>query len=385
MSKAQNWLSLNFFTFFFTWGIFMPYWTAWLISSKGLTVESASTVIAVGLLVRSFSTFFIFPALSSKFPIGLLMKGLAISSVILLYLFIPFDSFYAMILAMTLFSLVYPLMLPLTESIGAIMMQSERINYGKSRSFGSIGYTVGLLVIGAVTAYFGEGAIIYVMFAGCLLVVISAFYRTPASLQEKSETSSVPFRSLLQSKRFVIAMIICVLIQGAHASYYNYGFLYSQHLGVNNTWSGVILNIAVISEIIFFTMADRLMKNIHVSSMFLVAALASAVRWTLLFVFPNVPVYIFTQLLHSLTFGLAHFAFIRLLYQEFSSREIPTAQGIYASLGMGLSTSLLTFAGGYLYKETPGLAFLGMTVVIIPAIFLSLYMKKNYDSPLKNH
>nr|WP_238941944.1 MFS transporter [Bacillus sp. REN10] len=373
-------MSLNFFTFFFTWGIFMPYWTAWLISSKGLTIEAASTVIAVGLLVRSFSTFFVFPALSSKFPIGLLMKAFALSSVVLLYLFIPFDSFYAMIVAMTLFSLVYPLMLPLTESIGAIMMQSERIHYGKSRSFGSIGYTVGLLVIGAVTAYFGEDAIIYVMFLGCLFVVIAAFYKTPASLQEKSETTSVPFRSLFQSKRFVIAMIICVLIQGAHASYYNYGFLYLQHLGVNNTWSGIILNIAVISEIIFFAVADRLMKHVHVSSMFLFAAMASIVRWTLLFLFPNVWAYLFSQLLHSFTFGLAHFAFIRLLYQEFSSREIPAAQGIYASLGMGLSTSLLTFAGGYLYKETPGLAFLGMAVVIVPAVFLSLYMKKRYDS-----
>ncbi|WP_100332392.1 MFS transporter [Bacillus xiapuensis] len=384
MQKAQSWLSLNFFTFFFTWGIFMPYWTAWLISEKGLTVESASTVIAAGLLVRSFSTFFIFPSLSHKFPIGTLIKLIAVCSLGLLYLFIPFDSFYAMIIAMSIFSLVYPLMMPMTESIGSIMMHSDHIDYGKSRLWGSLGYTVSLLVLGAVTAYYGEASIIYAMFAGCVLMVIAAFYYTPDSLKTKTESAEMPLRSLLKSKRFITAMVICILIQGSHAAYNSYGFIYLQHLGVSNTWSGVILNVAVLAEIIFFAKADTMMKNVRISSMFLGAAIASIIRWTLLFLFPNVWIYLFTQLLHSLTFGLAHYAFIRLLYQEFSTQEIPAAQGIYASLGMGLSTAVLTFAGGYLYKESPGLAFLGMAVVIVPAVFLSLFMKRRYESQAAN-
>nr|WP_204553703.1 MFS transporter [Bacillus ectoiniformans] len=379
MYKAQNWLSLNFFAFFFTWGIFMPYWTVWLIDSKGLTVEAASTVVAVGLFVRSFSTFFIFPALGSRFAVGTLLKAFALLSTVMLSFFLPFDSFIAMIVAMTLYSLVYPLMLPLTESTGAMMMQSEHIHYGKSRSWGSIGYTIGLLAVGAITAYFGEHSIIYVMLFGCLLMVAAAFYHTPDSLKRRSDQSRVPFSSLFQSKRFVISMIICVLIQGAHASYYNYGFLYLQDLGVSNVWGGIILNVAVVSEIIFFSVADRLLRHTRVSSMFMVAAIAAIIRWSMLFFFPSVLVYIFTQLFHSLTFGLAHYAFIRLLYQEFDSHQIPAAQGIYASLGMGLSTSLLTVIGGYLYKETPGLAFLGMAFVIIPAVILSYYMKKKFE------
>ncbi|KAB7706620.1 MFS transporter [Bacillus aerolatus] len=380
MYKAQTWLSLNFFAFFFTWGVFLPYWTAWLISSKGLTVESASTIIAAGLFIRSFSTFFVFPALSTKFPIGTLVKAFTVLSTLSLYLFIPFDSFRAMMIAMALFSFIYPLMLPLTESIGAIMMQSERIHYGKSRSWGSIGYAIALLIVGAVTAYFGENSIIYVMIFGCLLMLAAAFYYTPASLKTKANDHSVPFRSLFQSKRFVTAMIICIVIQGAHASYYSYGFIYLQDLGVNNTWSGVILNIAVVSEILFFAIADRLLKRTRISSMFFASAVASIIRWTLLFLFPSVTVYAATQILHSMTFALAHFAFIRLLYEEFDSREIPAAQGIYASLGMGLSTSLLTVAGGYLYKEEPGLAFLGMALVLIPAVLLSIYMKKKFEA-----
>ncbi|KMY55564.1 3-phenylpropionic acid transporter [Bacillus sp. FJAT-27231] len=379
MYRAQTWLSLNFFAFFFTWGVFLPYWTAWLIADKGITVESASTIIAAGLFIRSFSTFFIFPSLSAKFSIGTLIKAFPAVSTLLLLVFIPFDSFYAIMTAMILFSLVYPLMLPLTESIGT-MMQNEGVQYGKSRSWGSIGYAIALVVVGGVTASFGDTSIIYIMMLGSLFMIGAAFYYTPASLKKRSKTHSVPFRSLFHSKRFVIAMVISLLVQGAHASYYSYGFIYLQDLGVSNTWGGIILNVAVVSEILFFIVADRLLKQTRISSMFLISAVASIVRWSLLFLFPNVAVYIATQLLHSLTFALAHFAFIRLLYEEFDSREIPAAQGMYASLSMGLSSSLLTVAGGYLYKEEPGLAFLGMAFVLVPAIGCIFYFKKKFES-----
>ncbi|HEX5563577.1 MAG TPA: MFS transporter, partial [Sporosarcina sp.] len=37
----QRWLSISFFTFFFTWGVFLPYWTGWLTIEKGLSVKDA--------------------------------------------------------------------------------------------------------------------------------------------------------------------------------------------------------------------------------------------------------------------------------------------------------------------------------------------------------
>ena len=36
----QRWLSISFLTFFFTWGVFVPYWTGWLTIEKGLVRES---------------------------------------------------------------------------------------------------------------------------------------------------------------------------------------------------------------------------------------------------------------------------------------------------------------------------------------------------------
>ncbi|MGL4820070.1 MAG: MFS transporter, partial [Bacilli bacterium] len=61
----QRWMSQRFFIFFFTWGVFLPYWTVWL-TEQGMSVAQAGIIISVGLLVRGFSQLFIFPAISAR-------------------------------------------------------------------------------------------------------------------------------------------------------------------------------------------------------------------------------------------------------------------------------------------------------------------------------
>ncbi|THG90423.1 hypothetical protein AJ85_10890 [Alkalihalobacillus alcalophilus ATCC 27647 = CGMCC 1.3604] len=39
--RAHRWMSLQFFGFFLTFGVFVPYWSAWLVSDKALNAEQA--------------------------------------------------------------------------------------------------------------------------------------------------------------------------------------------------------------------------------------------------------------------------------------------------------------------------------------------------------
>jgi len=74
-----------------------------------------------------------------------------------LLLFLPMNSFGMILICMVLFSLVYLMMLPMVESMAAVMMKEDGIDYGRSRSWGSIGYTVALLTVGFLTSVFTEG------------------------------------------------------------------------------------------------------------------------------------------------------------------------------------------------------------------------------------
>ncbi|WP_186672249.1 MFS transporter [Sporosarcina sp. BP05] len=379
----QRWLSMSFFAFFFTWGVFLPYWTGWLTIEKGLSVTAASFIMGAGMIARSLSTLLVFPYLTRKMSMISVMKWMSLAALILTLLYLPDSPFILLLIITILFSAVYPMILPAVESSASVLMQTEGIHYGKSRSFGSIGYTLALLLIGAATVIWTEQAILYIMIVG--LAIATLFFMRPApealrlnSVNDDTTKRAINFKSLFTSKGFAIVMILAILLQGAHASYYNFGFIFLDNLGVNGLYIGITLNIAVLFEILFFTRADRLLANVKVSTMFLIAGIGSTVRWILIALFPYVSVFIGTQLLHALSFGVAHFAFIKFISEKLPHDQIATAQGMYVAFAMSLSTAILTFLGGYLYDISPRLAFLGMIICSVPAIIIVLMTRKKY-------
>lgn len=378
----QKWLSLNFFAFFFTWGVFLPYWTGWLTNEKGLSVSAASIILGAGMVARAVSTFLFFPLLTRILSLGKLMQLLAFASVIIMALYIPANS-YVLLFAITfLFNMVYPNILPGMESGATVLMQTERIHYGKSRSYGSLGYTIALLIVGGATALWQEGAILWVMLAGLIFMAVTLSATSPAQLQIKPQRKSLDSkqaaRQLLKSKSFMTLLLVATLLQGAHAAYYNFGFLYLQDTGVSSFYIGFILNIAILFEILFFAKADHVFRNWTVSSMFLLAGAGSTLRWILVFLFPSVWVFILSQALHALSFGVAHFAFIQYISQKLAPSQMPAAQGMYAAFAMSLSVALLTIPGGFLYEISPGLSFLGMVSFSVPAIMVVLATRKKF-------
>ena len=379
----QRWLSISFLTFFFTWGVFLPYWTGWLTIEKGLTVTAASAIMGAGMIARALSTFLIFPYMTQKMSLIRTMRWMSFAALILALLYLPKSSFIILLIITILFSAIYPMILPAVESSASILIKTDQIHYGKSRSFGSIGYTVALLVIGAATAIWSEQAILYMMIAGLVVSTLFFMRPAPAALQLNPVKTdrikhSTDIKALFTSKGFVVILLLVILLQGAHASYYNFGFIFLDDLGVNGFYIGVILNIAVLFEILFFTQADKWFANVRISTMFLIAGIGSTTRWVLIFLFPYTSVFVGSQILHAVSFGVTHYAFIKFISEKLPHHQIAAAQGMYAAFAMSLSTAILTFPGGYLYDISPRLAFLGMIVCSVPAVVIVFMTRKKY-------
>ncbi|WP_318614603.1 MFS transporter [Sporosarcina sp. YIM B06819] len=379
----QRWLSQNFFVFFLTWGVFLPYWTGWLVQAKGLSVAEASLIMGFGLLVRGASTLFAFPLISRYWSSQKVILILTVSSLATTLLYLPISSFHTLFVVTILFSAVFPALLPAVESTASTLVQQGDVNYGKSRSYGSLGFVISVFIVSVVTGYYGEQAILWSMMVGLCFILFISFLPTPAVLLVKptvrERKESPTMRSLWQIKSFPIILLVVVLLQGSHASYYNYGYIYLQNLHVNNYYIGLIFNIAVIFEILYFTKADHLFKKWKPSSLLLLAAAGSTLRWILVFLFPNVWVFMFSQSLHALSFGIAHYAFILYITKNLTKQQIPSAQGVYSAFALSLSTAVLTLVGGFLYEISPGLAFLGMIVCTVPAMLLIVGTRKRYD------
>lgn len=379
----QRWLSQNFFAFFITWGIFLPYWTGWLVDVKHLTVSQASVVMGCGLLARAISNLFFFPTLAKYVHNKRLSSILAIGALITTLLYIPSTNFISLLIVTLLFNIFYPALLPAVESSAATLIQHGHVHYGKSRSYGSIGFVIAVLIISMLTGVFGQNVIYWSLVISLIGMLFMQQLATPKELlvvpTKEQRAKSLSMKSLWSIKGFPIVLVIVILLQGAHASYYSYGYIYLGDLHVDPFYMGMIINIAVICEILYFLKADTLFKKWRSSSLLLLAAGGSSLRWLLIYLFPNVWVFIASQTLHALSFALAHFAFIGYLTKTLPKEQIPNAQGLYSALAMGLSTAILTFLGGYLYDISPGLSFGAMLICTIPAIVILLTTRNKYQ------
>ena len=378
----QRWLAKNFFMFFVTWGIFIAYWTGWLINDKGLTVSDASIIMGVGLIARAISTMFIFPYVSKVLSNKSVLIFFTSASLIVAMLYIPTESFTGLFIITMLFSAFYPALLPAVESSASTLMQHGKLHYGKARSLGSFGYVVSVLILSMLTGMYGEQMILWMMIFGLAALLVIQFMPAPQVLTLpplKEEITSLSIKELLKYKSFIVVLLVVILLQGAHASYYNYGYIYLQDLNINPFYIGVILNVAVIFEILYFLKADSILTKWKPSSLLLLAAIGSTLRWIMVYLFPNIVVFTVSQALHAFSFAMAHYAFVQFISKALPKEQIPNAQGMYSALAMSLSAAVLTLLGGALYEIEPGLAFLGMIVFTVPAIFLIAFTKKRFD------
>ncbi|MEK4027508.1 MFS transporter [Pseudobacillus sp. FSL P4-0506] len=377
--NTQRWMSKQFFSFFMTWGIFLPYWTGWMIHTKGITVSEASLIMSLGLVARGIATLVVFPYLSGKFSSKTLLNGMAIGTLISLLCYIPAGSFASLLVVTLLLHFFYPSLMPALDSIAGFLAQNKQLkHYGKSRSWGSIGFVVAGMILTVFTGALGDKVILWALLLGTVIFAGLGIMRAPAVLSEKpaAQTNTGGMLQLFRIKHFALVLAIVVLLQAAHASYYSYGYIFLQDIHAPKYLIGVIINIAVIAEIIFFSIADRNFHKFSVGSLLALAALGSSIRWILVFAFPNVIVFCIAQTLHACSFAMGHYAFMKYLIKHIPQAQIPKAQGMYSALALSWSTAIFTIFGGYLYEIEPRYAFIGMIVCSVPSMLLALVYRR---------
>lgn len=378
--NSQRWMGGQFFSFYFTWGIFLPFWTGWMIHTKGITVSQASLIMSLGLVIRGLSTLFIFPYFSRKFSNKALLNGMAIGSVLAILSCIPADSFASLLAANLILNIFYPTLMPVLDSTAGVLMQNKLLrDYGKSRSWGSIAFVISGMFITVFTGAFGDGVILWALLLGTLILLGLSFMPAPTVLMEKpilGKRKKDGMLQLFRAKHFGLVLVIVIFLQAAHASYYSYGYIFLQEIHAPEYLIGMILNIAVFAEIIFFFMADRYFHKFSAGSLLTISALGSTVRWVLVFFFPNVIGFSISQTLHACSFAMGHYAFMKYLTKNLPPAQIPNAQGMYSALALSWSTAVFTFLGGYLYEIEPRYAFIGMIICTIPSMLLALIFRK---------
>ena len=368
---SKTWLSTNYFLQFLVTGTFLPFWMVYLTSVKNLSVLEASSIFSMLYIARVISGIFLSPYLIKKYNIDITLK-LSVGIGLILAISYGFTNEKIVLGLITfLFGMIYFMVSPLVEGLASLFLREENIDYGKARTYGSLGFTVIGIIIGGILGYVGNGALYYILIFLVALYLVFMFLPQPKlvknlSFEEpntKKEKESL-YSWVLKDRNAILLIITVFLYQLSHTAYNNYNALYLESMNISAKWlSGVILNVSVIAEIIFFIFSKRLVKRIKPKNLMVFAGICAIIRWGALAMFHNIYVFTIMQTFHAITFAVAHIAFILILNKDYNNKEIIDMQNLYTAICFQLSMAIGLYIMGALWDISTSYVFYASAII----------------------
>ena len=369
--SSKTWLSTNYFLQFLVTGTFLPFWMVYLTSVKNLSVLEASSIFSMLYIARVISGIFLSPYLIKKYNIDITLK-LSVGIGLILAVSYGFTNEKIVLGLITfLFGMIYFMVSPLVEGLASLFLREENIDYGKARTYGSLGFTVIGIIIGGILSYVGNEALYYILIFLVALYLVFMFLPQPKlvknlNLEEpdtKKEKESL-YSWVLKDRNAILLIITVFLYQLSHTAYNNYNALYLESMNISAKWlSGVILNVSVIAEIIFFIFSKRLVKRIKPKNLMIFAGVCAIIRWGALATFHNIYVFTIMQTFHAITFAVAHIAFILILNKDYNNKEIIDMQNLYTAICFQLSMAVGLYIMGALWDISTSYVFYASAII----------------------
>ena len=382
--SSKTWLSSNYFLQFLVTGTFLPFWMVYLTSVKNLSVLEASSIFSMLYFARVISGIFLSPYLIKKYNLNITMK-LSVASGLILAVSYGFTNEKILLGIITfLFGLIYFMINPLVEGLASLFLREENIDYGKARTYGSLGYTVVGIFIGGVLGYVGNGALYYILIFLVALYLVFMFLPQPKLVKNlnldnnsNNDKKESLYGWVLKDRNAILLIATIFFYQLSHTAYNNYNAIYLESMNISAKWlSGVILNISVIAEIIFFIFSKRSVDKIKPKNLLVFAGVCAVIRWAALATFHNIYVFSIMQTFHAITFAVAHIAFILMLNRDYNNKEIIDMQNLYTAICFQLSMAIGLYIMGALWDISTSYVFYASAIIAALGTLVATRLKE---------
>ena len=354
---------LSFFYFFYfsiigVYIIFMPK----VLSTVGYSASDVGIIFAAGPMVRFLLPFAFIKGLklnTKSFNIALVIMVLSTIS----FYFSLYD-FYKLLFSSISFGVGLSLILPYIEVISLECVGKER--YGKIRLFGSLGFILVALVLVKFLSS-PQVALTYLLVLSVLASSMAFFIVKNRDIHGSQNGYIDNDITLLKDWRLWLGL---TLMQVSFGAFYNFFTIYETDNGVSLDMTIYLWSFGVVVEVFMLFFQGRfLQKNLLL--ILQITTFASALRWFLLFSFPeNLGILFFAQSLHALSFALFHSAAISYLFHLYKHKSL--TQQFFSGITYGLGGFVGALSAGYIYELYPRYLFLSATFIALMAC-VSIY------------
>jgi PPP family 3-phenylpropionic acid transporter len=247
------------------------------------------------------------------------------------------------------------------------------LDYGRTRLWGSIAFIAGSTVVGYLVAQFGTDMILYTALAGVFVSLILAMRNPNLMPVTQSEQHQVrPKLGALMRERSVMKFLaLMALLQGSHAAYYSFSAIYWKEAGHSEAIIGYLWSLGVVAEVGVFALSKRLFSGMALRTLFVIAALGVIARWGITASTTDILGLILVQLLHGVTFAMAHIAAIQYIQSEEENKMV-ALQALYNAIPLGAFIALMTTLSGWGYELWGANIFWVMAAMGVFALFIKL-------------
>lgn len=240
----------------------------------------------------------------------------------------------------------------------AIRSNAEGVlRFERVRSWGSIGFVVAMVALGASTDIWGRESIVLLGFAILLTTLLTSWFIRPY-LRAEAEGNSEVEGELVGSqastgykKQFAALLISVALVWASHSILYVYLSLYLDALGWSATEISIAWNIGVVAEILFFFAVKYLERFMELKTIYLLSIFACLLRWLVLYFTDNFEFILLSQVLHGLSFGACYVASMKLTHTLLPERLKDRGQGLLYGFGIGTGALLGRLHAGYVASD----------------------------------
>ncbi|STL12458.1 putative 3-phenylpropionate permease [Escherichia coli] len=163
--QSTRWLALGYFTYFFSYGIFLPFLER-LLKGIGLTPETIGLLLGAGLVARFLGSLLIAPRVSDPSRLISALRVLALLTLLFAVAFWAGAHVAWLMLVMIGFNLFFSPLVPLTDALANTWQKQFPLDYGKVRLWGSVAFVIGSALTGKLVTMFDYRVILALLTLG---------------------------------------------------------------------------------------------------------------------------------------------------------------------------------------------------------------------------
>ncbi|EPU5980661.1 3-phenylpropionate MFS transporter [Vibrio vulnificus] len=371
--SPYGWISQYFLGFFFAYGVYLPFWSLWF-KEQGVSSTDIGLLVGIGLATRCVANMVITPRIHKAEHIMPALRWLSFAALIFVgFHFFTGGSFWLMALATVLFNLCCGPVVPLSDALANYYARLKMLDYGRTRLWGSIAFIAGSTVVGYLISLYGTDMILYTALVGVFISLLLSMRSANVMPVTRSEHHSErpKLTQLLTDGPVVKFLLLAALIQGSHAAYYSFSAIYWQQAGHSEEIIGYLWSLGVVSEVAVFALSKRLFAGWSLRALFVAASIGVMLRWGITASTTLLLGLVLVQLLHGVTFAMAHIAAIQYI-QNSEEHKMVALQALYNALPLGAFIAAMTAFSGWGFERWGANVFWVMAAMGLVALFIKV-------------